>query len=461
MVSSRKRFLGWRRGKRRDEPVTRSPQPRSNGTLTLSNDESQVAVPASDASRRDEVTFLRRIVIENYKNIAACDVSLTPLTFLVGPNGSGKSNFLDALQFVADALRSLDKAIQARGGIADVLSRMEEPPDHFGMRLEFVLPYGAAGHYAFRVGARPGGGFAIQEEECVITSTQEGQLPARFRVRAGEVDTNILAPPVVLTGRMSQGALLLADAYRLPGEFQSLCAALLGMRFYTINPDSFRGLSSFKGGNVLDRDGRNVAAVLARLANQEGSALRRIEEYLSKVTPSVRGVRTRYVRAEAGGAQSSLEFLTRVTGATPFAAAAVSDGTLRTLGILVALFQTADSGESPPLVAIEEPEIYIHPGAAGVLLDALREASSNKQVLVTTHSPDLLDDKDIDASSILAVQSDERGLSQIAPLTQAERSVMRKHLYTAGELLRSNQAQPDPALVLAAHSDGRVALFDE
>jgi len=136
----------------------------------------------------------------------------------------------------------------------------------------------------------------------------------------------------------------------------------------------------------------------------------------------------------------------------------------RSLGplyILVALFQLTNSGAPLPLVTIEEPEIYIHPGAAGVLLDALRDASRREQVLVTTHSPDLLDDKDIDASSMLAVQSDERGLSQIAPLTQAERSVMRKHLYTAGELLRSNQAQPDPALLLSARPDGRVALFDE
>jgi len=81
-------------------------------------------------------------------------------------------------------------------------------------------------------------------------------------------------------------------------------------------------------------------------------------------------------------------------------------------------------------------------------------------VLVTTHSPDLLDSKDIDASAILAVQTDGRGLSQIAPLIEAERTVMRKHLYTAGELLRSNQTQPDPAL-LPARSNGHIALFGE
>ncbi len=51
-------------------------------------------------------TFLKRVVLKNYKSIAFCDVSLGPLVFLVGPNGAGKSNFVDALRFVGDGLRS-------------------------------------------------------------------------------------------------------------------------------------------------------------------------------------------------------------------------------------------------------------------------------------------------------------------------------------------------------------------
>ncbi len=69
-------------------------------------------------------TFLTKVVLRNYKSIAACDVQLCPLVFLVGPNGAGKSNFLDALRFVADALRtSLDHALRDRGGIKEVRRR--------------------------------------------------------------------------------------------------------------------------------------------------------------------------------------------------------------------------------------------------------------------------------------------------------------------------------------------------
>ena len=67
-----------------------------------------------------------RVTLRNYKSIAACDVSPAPLSFLVGPNGSGKSNFLDALRFVADALRSsLGDALSERGGIGEVLHRLD------------------------------------------------------------------------------------------------------------------------------------------------------------------------------------------------------------------------------------------------------------------------------------------------------------------------------------------------
>jgi len=69
-------------------------------------------------------TFLTRVVLRNYKSIATCDVRLHPLVFLVGPNGAGKSNFLDALRFVTDALRtSLDHALRDRGGIKEVRRR--------------------------------------------------------------------------------------------------------------------------------------------------------------------------------------------------------------------------------------------------------------------------------------------------------------------------------------------------
>ena len=104
--------------------------------------------------------LLARVALRNYKSIAACDVRPAQLTFLVGANGCGKSNFLDALRFVADALRSsLEHALRDRGGINEVRRRSGGHPTHFGIRLECRLPLAQA-RYAFRVAARPGGRYS-------------------------------------------------------------------------------------------------------------------------------------------------------------------------------------------------------------------------------------------------------------------------------------------------------------
>jgi hypothetical protein len=84
----------------------------------------------------------------------------------------------------------------------------------------------------------------------------------------------------------------------------------------------------------------------------------------------------------------------------------------------------------------------LHPGAAGVLRDALRAAAQHTQVLVTSHSPDLLDDKSISDQNILAV-SNRNGDTLIGPVDAAGRTAIQDKLYTAGELLRLSQLTPD------------------
>jgi hypothetical protein len=86
--------------------------------------------------------------------------------------------------------------------------------------------------------------------------------------------------------------------------------------------------------------------------------------------------------------------------------------------------------------------VALHPGAAGVLRDGLKTASRQVQVLVTSHSPDLLDDKSISDQNILAV-ANRNGDTWIGPVDAAGRSVIQDNLFTAGELLRLNQLTPD------------------
>jgi predicted ATPase len=392
--------------------------------------------------------FLRRVVLKNYKSIAACNLDLGALTILVGPNGSGKSNFLDALRLVSESLRTtLDHALRDRGGINEVRRRSSGHPTHFGMRLEFALAGGIQGHYAFRVGAKPRGAFEVQTEECVV----RGQPPARFRVDRGTRKDNGRGKTVA--GLPSDRLHLVAASGEV--EFRPVYDALAHMAFYNLNPDRMRELQTPDAGEILFRDGSNAASVLRLMSDLDVGQKKRVEEYLAQVVPGVVGVEASYV-----GPKETMKFRQNVAGSVNpwhFLAGNMSDGTLRALGILLSLFQKAD--ERPvTLVGIEEPEMALHPAAAGILLDALREVCLETQVIVTSHSPDLLDLVDLDREDLLAVRAAE-GNTEIGPVDAASLKVLRDRLYTPGELLRLNQLSPEARLFGESPEQGR--LFDE
>jgi predicted ATPase len=371
-------------------------------------------------------------------------VRVGPLTFLVGPNGAGKSNFLDALRLVADGLRtSLDHALRDRGGVAEVRRRSSGHPTNFGIRIDFVLADTTPGSFAFEVGARAGGTYVVQREHCHVGRD-------RYRVAEGAVE---LAPAPVAPPAVDD-RLYLVNAAGLP-PFRPVFDLLSSMGFYNLNPDRVRALQPPDKGELLARDGSNLASVLARLRKVDGGQTKaRVEEYLSNIVPGVDAVEQVTV-----GHMETLEFRQRVQGAEHpwrFNAINMSDGTLRALGILVALFQ-AKLDRRIPVVGIEEPEVALHPAAAGLLRDALREGARQVQVIVTSHSPDLLDDPSVTDEQIYAVVNRD-GTTTIGKLDEASRSALRDRLYTAGEMLRKNQLTPDPD---AAVQPAQLRLFED
>ena len=379
-------------------------------------------------------TFITRVTLRNYKSIASYDVQLRPLMFLVGPNGTGKSNFLDSLRFVADGLNSsLDHAIRDRGGINDVYCRSSGRPKYFSIRLDFTLPEGSTGHYAFRIGDFSRGRYKVQTEECVLQSVQQPTQEDYFYVENGTVTkTNMEVAPAAAKDR-----LYLVNASGLT-EFRPVYEAFCRMGFYSLNLDKIKDLQAPDPGDLLTRDGSNLASVFKQLSP---SVKGRIKEYLAAIVPSVDKIEARKY-----GPKEGLVFTQDVAKATEsqrFLANNMSDGTLRALGILVALFQgNYDPKKRVLLVGIEEPESALHPAAVGVLLDALREAADKTQIIITSHSPDLLDNKELDPESILAVEAHD-GITVIAGIDEAGRSAVHDRLYTAGELLRIDQLQPN------------------
>jgi predicted ATPase len=362
--------------------------------------------------------FITRVRLKNYKSIGYCDVELQALTFLVGPNGSGKSNFLDAIRFVSDGLRnSLDQAMRDHGGAAQMKHFSDPVTDFFAIRIGFQLSEIESGFFAIELAVQPDGAYFVRDEQCSLRSQGER---FHYRVRDGIVDelSGLIMPPA------ARDRLYLVNAAGLPG-FRPIYDALSQMGWYNISPDSIRGLEQPGPIDILARDGRNVLSVFARMSKRDPRVKVRVEKFLSQVVPGVVGADF----SKFGEIGLPPGFL--------------SDGTIRAFGILVALFQfglTPDA--SHRLIGIEEPESGLHPGAAGILFDAIQDASQRLQVIVTTHSPELVEDKSLPVESILAVVS-ENGETQIGPIDNRGREILREKLSTAGELLRMDRLTPD------------------
>ena len=289
-----------------------------------------------------------RVALRNYRSIAACDVALPPLAVLVGPNGSGKSNFLDALRFIAQALRfSPEHALRERGGINEVRRRSRGHPNHFAVRVDFRLP-DAAGHYAFEIGARPRGRYFVRREHCFVWGTASERSDF-FRIEDGRHRSSSMSHPPP-AGGSDRLYLLPASTYK---AFRPVYDTLAGMGFYNLNPAQIRELQSPDPGDLLDRDGGNIASVLDRMKSDSPSDVERIGQYLASVVPGTYSVEPRTV-----GPKLTLEFRQRVrSDPNPwrFLANNVSDGTLRVLGVLAALFQRPGASRSarPGVCAVE------------------------------------------------------------------------------------------------------------
>jgi predicted ATPase len=396
--------------------------------------------------------FITTAQIKNYKSIARCRLALGDLALFVGPNGAGKSNFLDALRFVADALNTtLEQALRDRGGIQSVRRRSRGHPTHFGIRLDFQFHDGRSGYYAFKIGAEREGAFVVQREACRIAPGLTS-LEDYFVVKEGVVvESSAPIPTAVERDRLA-----LVAISGLP-EFRPAYDGLRRMGFYNLNPERIRDLQEPDPGQLLARDGRNLAAVIRELGRfDSGRVLTQTSEHLQAVVPGVVGVSHRPL-----GPKETIEFRQLVAGdPNPwrFMAAEMSDGTLRALGVLVAAFQANMNGQRRvSLVGIEEPEAALHPGAAQIIAEVMLLASRSVQVLATTHSPDLLSHKAIRDDHLLAVSADQ-GETVIGPVDQDVRSVLRDKLYTAGELLSQSPIRPDMTRVEA--NNRQLDLFE-
>lgn len=401
---------------------------------------------SNESSGGTKPPFVRRVSIRGYKSIEFCDVYLQPLTILVGRNAAGKSNFLDALVFLKDVVgEGLSTAVKSHGGSDAIpFCGAKEPPVAITVETAF-----ADEHHRFRWIARyvVAVDFSSRRQpritaESLRLESPDGARWTEYHVRNSRVTWSGDSYVHPLTQWQFKDRTLLSAYASAHGAnpFLALFEKLVAIRVYNLVPDAIRQLQKPLGA-LLERDGRNLASAIESLGEMDSPAMDRVRDYLGTIVDEVE--RLEVVRY---GEFETARFWLRAAPGEPSVqldAASMSDGTLRSLAALVAVFQIQPQGH-PSVVGIEEPETSLHPAALRALVDALDDATQRTQILLTTHSPDILAGRDVHPGQVLVVRS-RGGRTHITPLDRASREIIEKELYSLADLQRMDKLDLDDA----------------
>lgn len=376
--------------------------------------------------------MLERLTLIGFRSFDS-QVSFDNPVLFVGKNGSGKSSLIDSLAFLSDAMRQpLPTVVKSHGGLRVVAPRSSER----GLPSNLVLVAGLRDldaetrHVRYSLDLRPTSRneFEVISESCLV-SGRDGSRSYFDRIKG----------PYVLqsSGSEVDGFVPVKepDHLALPAvdgdsRFGVARAFLSAMQVCRIEPQALRSLQDPESGARLSPDGSNAASVLREIEAKDREVIR---ELLAAVVPGTVDFRVKSI-----GLKLTIEFSQRRGGDTvQVPAASMSDGTLRLMGLLLAVFQRP----APTVLAVEEPEANMHPDAIGVITDVLRRASRDMQVVVTTHSPEVLDAGWIEGRHLRLIDA-EHGFSRVRSVSGPTRQALKEHLMSAGELLRSNALRP-------------------
>lgn len=360
---------------------------------------------------------INQVTIRNYRSLEDVTVDLDDLTVLVGPNGSGKSNFLYALRFLGDALRrgltiARTDSIDRHGEIRSV-SRSPYPEVEISLALEIG---GHHASYSIRLGIAGTSVYALKGESCYwdgkcVFEIQDGKL---IKSAPNGLSMESFSPP--------KDNLTLPLITNLP-EVKPIYTFLTQLTVYSLFPRELRAMQKIGDFYPLHEFGENLASVLRKIVG-EGEWSKELFQALAAIVPGIKPIRAVAIREFAGNLAVEIH---HDNGA--FLLNMESDGTIRVLSLLAALFQSP----SLAFMGIEEPELFIHPGAFGVLADEIHAASYRGQIILTTHSPDLI--SRFPASSLRIVEL-VNGVSRIDPIRDDQLDIINQKLFSGGDLLR-------------------------
>lgn len=367
---------------------------------------------------------IEEIRIQNFWAIENARLTLSDLTFLVGRNGAGKSSILDAVEFVREAITdSLPNALSRRDGFEGVHRKGAGSDDPLGLSIVMRTEIGGRSVrmlYGFQLAAR---GTHIREALRVAPFTDMG-----FSRDGDSFITETKINPSVPKSRLVLPLVVSDQLWEIAFD------TLAQMRAYEIAPHAIANPVPIQSSTNLDRSGANAGDVLEEVELRP-EAREAVIESLKAVVPGL-------VRVFGGLERGKrvIDFHQRAGAEIHlFRADQMSQGTLRALGMLLALHQRP----APSLVLIDEVEDSIHPRALSAVLETVEGFTEQFPVVLTTHSPEVLAERQVRPDCVRVVQWDG-GVTRLYPLSEGTKESVDP-VTSVGDLLRINALWPGDA----------------
>ena len=361
------------------------------------------------------------------------DLPMEPLNVLIGPNGSGKSNLLEVLGLLRAAPRNLAEAIRRRGGICEWLWKGKESP---GAGTAEVIVDSPGGERPLRhtLTVADNDGLQVIEEGVADAGVSESDADWYYRLSEGRHAIAIwprrTAGNKVAHSEAKREESVLSQI-RDPHMYPAL--SLLQERYdrirlyqsWAFGPSSApRRDQSVHGTSDFLNDGAdNLAIVLSRF---RGKAKRRLVEALHELFDGI-------VDVSCPVTAGTVALFLEERDGRQISATLLSDGTLRYLSLLAILLHPSP----PPLIALEGPELGLHPDVVAEMAELLVQASRRTQIVVTTHSRMLVDAL-TDLPSSVVVCEKENGESRFERLDGSRLNAWLDR-YSIGELWSSGE----------------------
>jgi predicted ATPase len=376
--------------------------------------------------------FIERLRVTNFRSFRELDLELSSFSVVVGANASGKTNFVQLFRFLRDvANEGFESAIALQGGVELVRNLRLGASEPLTIEIEGGFPsrmtFTPANislrryHYSLTIAFTRGrGGYRVAEERFRVwlEDSEARQHEATLTRHGNSMETEI--PSALFrdaarrgsklpSSRLERGQSLLQAIWILPiPNPKPVFAALteLGLSFrgivaYDFDVRAMKRPARLEARSRLEESGENLAVTLRELFRSREQR-RTFHRMLQQFLPGVQGVSVQV------GAEKSISYSLREQhlGQQRLSSYRLSDGTVELMALIVALYFTPAQ-----LLIIEEPDRHLHPALIGRLMNHLKETAWRRQILVTTHNPELV--RHTPLGSLLLVQRDREGFSQI------------------------------------------------